>query len=415
MSTIVWLRGTPLANLLGSLSNSQCQPSWFKSVLFALFRWFYVLFTWIVLLVLMTMIGGTCGFLLWLATIVIVLMIRARSADTERRSLFWLLAAAMEKGIPLPATVQAFAAERHDKLGRQARQLAQLLEGGMPLDVALLESVRRVPTEVLLSIRSGGESDDRGRGVKNAISTLANLDTSAHAAIGRLVYLVVFLCFAAGVIAFIAFKIVPAFQKIFEDFKTPLPPTTQTMIQGMYFVAHYQFIGFFVLAGLLATLLFTLAHYIGLTTWDPPLLRRFAVPLEAANVLRCLSDAVVAQRPLGLAVGTLARRHPKEYIRRKLQFASQRISDGGDWCDSLAAAGLLRPADVGVIKASQRVGNLSWALDDMADRLARKFSSWLIGLLSIGFPLVILVFAAIVLLVVVGLFIPLAQLILHLS
>jgi type II secretory pathway component PulF len=416
MSLIVWLRRTALGLLLCGLSSySDRSPSWFKTTFFGLFRGAYVLLTAAVLLLTMTIIGGPCGFLLWMATVVIALMIKVRFGDMERRSLFWSLAVAIEKGIPLPAAVRAFAAERHDKLGRQSRELARLLEVGTPLDAALAQSVSRIPSDVLLSLRAGPESRGMAARLKNSGRTAAHLDSAMHAAIARMVYLVVFLCFAAGVIGYLAMEIVPAFQKIFADFHTPLPPTTQTMIRGLYFAAHYQFVGFAILAGLLAMLLFTLARYVGLIEWDPPLLRRFSLPLEGATVLRWLADSVEGQRPLGTAVGTLARRHPKLHIRRQLHLASQRISDGGDWCDSLAAAGLVPRGEAGVLKAAQRVGNLPWAMDDMADRLARKFTSRLTGLLSIGFPLVMLVFAAVVLLVVVGLFVPLAQLVIHLS
>ena len=210
-------------------------------------------------------------------------------------------------------------------------------------------------------------------------------------------------------------QILPAFQKIFDDFHTSLPTPTIKLIQALVLAGHFQVIGFAVLGVLLAILLFTLARYIGIIEWDPPLLRRFALPLEGATVLRWLADAVDGQRPLSTAVGTLARKHPKLYMRRQLHLASQRISDGADWCDSLAETGLVPRVEAGVLKAAQRVGNLPWALDDMADRLARRFTARLTGLLSIGFPVVLLMFAAVVFLVVVGMFIPLANLVAHLS
>ena len=293
--------------------------------------------------------------------------------------------------------------------------MAQLLEDGAPLDAALCQAVRRIPNDVLLGLRAGADSRGMASRLKNAGRGAAHLDGAMNAAIARMVYLILFLCFAAGVIAYLAMEILPSFQKIFADFHTTLPPTTTNLIGALAFAEHYQAIGFAVLAGLLAILLFTLARYVGIVEWDPPLLRRFALPLEGATVLRWLADSVDGQRPLGAAVGSLARKHPKLYMRRRLHAASRRISDGADWCDSLAATGLVPQAEAGVLKAAQRVGNLPWALDDMADRLSRRFTARLTGLLSIGFPLIVLVFAAVVFLVVAGLFIPLATLVFHLA
>jgi len=88
---------------------------------------------------------------------------------------------------------------------------------------------------------------------------------------------------------------------------------------------------------------------------------------------------------------------------------------GAHWCDSLESSGLLPSAEAGVLRAAERVGNLVWAMNEMADRLTRKFTTRLTAVLSVGFPVVLLLFAGVVFLVAVGLFFPLAHLISHLA
>ena len=240
MSIVILLRATPVGVLLGGLTNySQRRTPLLRSLFFRLFRWAYILLTLAILLAAMLLIAGPCGLLLWMATVVIALMIKVRVGDMERRSLFWSLAVAIEKGIPLPAAAQAFAAERRDKLGRQARRLAQLLEDGAPLDAALCQSVRRIPNDVLLGLRAGADSRGMASRLKNAGRGAAHLDGAMNAAIARMVYLILFLCFAAGVIAYLAIDILPAFQKIFADFHTTLPPTTTNLIGALAFAEHY--------------------------------------------------------------------------------------------------------------------------------------------------------------------------------
>ena len=53
---------------------------------------------------------------------------------------------------------------------------------------------------------------------------------------------------------------------------------------------------------------------------------------------------------------------------------------------------LLSAGDAGLLKAAERVGNLSWAMNQTADRLLRRFTTRLLGTMSIGFPVIVLVF-----------------------
>jgi type II secretory pathway component PulF len=61
------------------------------------------------------------------------------------------------------------------------------------------------------------------------------------------------------------------------------------------------------------------------------------------------------------------------------------------------------------------VGNLPWALSSMADRLSRKFITRASGLIAIGFPLILFLFAAIVFWVTYAMIEPLAALISELA
>jgi type IV pilus assembly protein PilC len=59
---------------------------------------------------------------------------------------------------------------------------------------------------------------------------------------GALVYPVVVVTFAVGILIFIMLRIVPAFQKIFADFGADLPPMTQMLIFASENVARYWYL-----------------------------------------------------------------------------------------------------------------------------------------------------------------------------
>jgi type II secretory pathway component PulF len=77
----------------------------------------------------------------------------------------------------------------------------------------------------------------------------------------------------------------------------------------------------------------------------------------------------------------------------------------------LNGAGLLQSADAGVLQAAQRVGNLPWALNAIADRLQRRFMTRMTLIGSVGFPLVLLLIASAVCLVALSIFASMANLI----
>ncbi len=59
---------------------------------------------------------------------------------------------------------------------------------------------------------------------------------------GALTYPIAVVVFAVGILVFIMIKIVPAFQKIFADFETELPPLTQTLIFLADVVQNYWYL-----------------------------------------------------------------------------------------------------------------------------------------------------------------------------
>jgi type II secretory pathway component PulF len=152
-------------------------------------------------------------------------------------------------------------------------------------------------------------------------------------------------------------------------------------------------------------------QYIGWLHRDVPLLGRLALFSDGAVVMRALSMSVRQRIPLEQMVAMLSRLYPRWSIRSRLQMAGQQIQSGGNWCDSLLRVGILRPADAAVLQAAERVGNLEWALEEMAESRIRRFAYRMRIWLNILFPLVILLFGLLVAFYVIGLFLPLVGLI----
>ena len=116
-------------------------------------------------------------------------------------------------------------------------------------------------------------------------------------------------------------------------------------------------------------------------------------------------------RPIRETIAILARGYPRWWIRAKLIRVWQDMDRGEDWCVSLRRRRLIGQAEYGVLQAAQRVGNISWALHEMAAGTRRRLVYRIYAWFQVLFPLVIFAYGAVVAVIVVALFMPLVVLI----
>jgi type II secretory pathway component PulF len=365
-----------------------------------------------------TPLGGILGswaFFLWIAILIIALVSKMRFGDSRRRALLSLIAVAIEKGIPLAPIVRAFAAERDDKLAEQAQRMAMALDQGTRIDAAIEQSGIRLPIDALVAVRGGLGGKSLAPLLRDSASKAAKNDFLVQGAAGRMFYLIVLAIATFAMAMYVVTQIVPTYLRIFNQFRTPPPGVVVALQESFSIFSENWPIGALIFMATLGSLVFAAARYAGLIHWDPPLVRRFTKPLDSAIIIRTLAKSVDAHVALRETMTSLANSYPRPYIRRRLTQASRQIEHGAHWCDSLVRSGLLSKADGAVLAAADRLGNLAWALDDMANRLERRFTNRLTGLLAIGIPAVLVLFGLVVLFISAGMIYPLARLILHLS
>ena len=133
--------------------------------------------------------------------------------------------------------------------------------------------------------------------------------------------------------------------------------------------------------------------------------------LDTATVLDALATAAEHQRPLPQALASLATHSRNPSLRAQLQNVRRDVDHGADWCESLHQRRLVGRADLAILQAARRVGNLPWALQEMADSSRRRFLYRLQSIVQLVFPVVLLSYAAVAALFVAALFTPLVELI----
>lgn len=343
--------------------------------------------------------------LIWFCALVIVLMFAYERKRVENRAFVWLLGTAVDKGIPLAAAVRAYADEHNHRLGRKARRLARHLDQGRSLDDALAAARISVPTDALVALRTVTITHSAAPLVKSFRDQTA-IDATIESAFSKFVYAALLVFFAMAAVVILGVKALPMHSYICQEFKV-MPTTTRSLIaftQAMLpigGVAVLLFLGALVVIDILFRL-------IGVRP-ENRLLRLITLPLDRSTILRSLANAVEHRTPITLMVDALAKKYPKPHIRKRLGNSAGRIAGGANWCDSLRASGLLSMAEAGLLKAAERVGNLGWALNELADRLVRKFVARTNQLLTIGFPLFLFLYGALLFSIGLALLDPLKQ------
>ena len=378
----------------------------------AVLGWTLLLVGLFALVGLMTHVACLFG---WLATAGVLVCIRGRDRNLELRALLWNLMIAAERSIPLDAAARAFAAERGGRLGNRAIDLADYLEAGLPLALALQRSGHRCPPAVLLAANLGQQTGQLGPALRQALGRSDEFEVLLRSTTEKLFYLGFLVVFGLGIWTFILLKIMPVFQKIFQEFGLQLPAVTQGIIAASSFaVSSWPLILLLALV-VLVFLVGALLYYAG---WSPRLLPGLGWlwwRADCAVILRWLATAVRQERPLTEMVRLLAGYFPQRSLRRRLEGSAKRIDHGADWCDCLYQAGVIRRPEQAVFQAAARTGNLAWALDEMADSSVRRSAYRLRAFLNVAFPLVVMLYGGGVFAVAAGVLLPLFSLIQSLS
>lgn len=366
---------------------------------------------WVLLLVgLFSFVGliWNVAFLIgWLATAVALLSVLCRDRNLELRALLWNLMVAAERGIPLEAAARTFADEQTGRARTRALDLADYLEAGLPLSLALRRSRHRVPPAVSLAADLGQQTNQLGPALRKALTRSDDFEVILRTTTEKLFYLAFLSVFGLGIWIFVLIKIMPVFEKLLRDFGISVPSATKLVLN----VSEFAVVWWPGLAMLcLLALAFVISGLLYYAGWSPRVLPGLSWlwwRADCAVVLRWLAVAVKQNRPLGEMVRLLAGYFPQRHLGRRLEWSAKRIEHGADWSDCLRQAGVIRRPERAVFQAAERVGNLAWALEEMADSSVRRSAYRLQAFTSVAFPVLVAVFGGGIFLMAAGVLLPL--------
>ena len=357
---------------------------------------------------------GFLGLILGLASVVCVGLAWSKHLEVQRQLFASLLSVVVDKQINLPAALNQVAEHDPGILGKWARQLAQRVGAGTPVPAAIDEAWRSFPHFTSALARVGAATGSMGSALREAVTAATAHQALGQVASNRLLYLLLIVFIGQCVFTFMMIKIVPTFEMILDDFGMELPALTSAVILGSRYFVDYALLPAIVGSGLvMAGLVYCVLWMAFQLRW----IRR--LPLDSwhhrsaqrAILLRSLALAAERELPLVQTFTALAVGHRADAIGRRLSSVVHDVEQGMNWCESLYEQRLISRLDLAVLQSAERLGNLPWALRTLADRGVRRYGHWLEAMVQVAFPCFIVFLGLLVLMFVVGMFMPITQMI----
>jgi type IV pilus assembly protein PilC len=297
---------------------------------------------------------------------------------------------------------------RQHSYDRKIALVVRLLENGSSLS-ASLKSTPGVGSREMVLAAAVGEATGT---LPACLAGTVRQHTSVVwlEVLSRFLYPLILLLFLGNVAAFWLVLIAPRLQKIFRDFKHQMPAMTAHLMDAGWFLAHYGWAVLLALAAVSTTLVWVLRS--PAARWYIPGLRRFYRMHVQGRIMRMLGVTLRAGQTVPQALALLSNSgYFGHFLKRRLQCSRSLIEHGTELADGLHETELVPAAAIPLIHSAQRAGNLPWALEEVGDRLAERGSRLLRRFSMVVAPMVLLAVGALVGYFVIGVFIPLIEMI----
>ena len=327
-----------------------------------------------------------------------------RFRRSEEKRLIWLVAIAAEQGISLPQMARSYAGANGGEMAERATRFAELVESGASVTNALAQ-VRHRPTP-LATITMEICADPRSWGKAIRLERIEE-DESLRREIDRAIYLPLVVLLATTIFSVMSVTLMPRIQSILEQLDVQVPaaalPFQWLLAQSQRFSFVTILIGLFVATSAIVVL----AAQLGVIPRHFPGASRFMFLYDSASIMRILAATIRENRSIQDSIKVMSKRFPGKHLRRRLGRVATETESGAAWYDSLRNQRILSKEEHAIVSAAERVGNLGWALEAVAERKLRRFGIRLRLWFNILFPLTLILFGLAVLVVLLGFYLPL--------
>lgn len=225
-------------------------------------------------------------------------------------------------------------------------------------------------------------------------------------------YPIIVLVVIAAAVAVVNFAVIPAFAKIFEAQKVPLPLLTQFLIgTSNFFLAYWP-----AMLASLAAAVFGAQMYVatenGRYQWDRwktrlPLAGPIILRATLARFARGMALAMRAGVPIVQAMSVVAEVVSNAHMALRIQQMRDGVERGESVLRTATAAGIFTPVVLEMISVGEETGELDDLMTEVADMYEREVDYDIKNLAANIEPILTIVLGVMVLILALGVFLPL--------
>lgn len=334
--------------------------------------------------------------------------------DAARLLLTRQLATLVQAGLPLDEALAALAEGAEGRIRRITLALRARVMEGDALAQALAEFPGSFDALYRASVAAGEQSGRLAPVLLRLAQHLEARDALRRRLIGALAYPLLLLVVATLVVTGLMLYVVPEVTGVFLRTGQTLPWPTRLLMALSDLLTGHPLVTLLLPAALLASGVM-LWRREAIRQWRDrqwlrlPLLGRLLLAMESARFARTLALLGAAAVPLLDALKLAGDTVQNRVLRSALGGVAARVREGTPLARALAQSGRFPPVATRLIASGERAGRLDTMLDEAADQLERELDTATSLAMSALGPAVILAVGAMVLFIVLAILLPIFE------
>jgi type IV pilus assembly protein PilC len=289
------------------------------------------------------------------------------------------------------------------------------VRGGVALSDAFGDHGELFPRVYTASLLAGERSGNLDAILRRYVVYEKVIDTVRRRTISALIYPVILIALAIGLVGIIVLRVVPAFSDFYASFDAELPLSTR-IILGVSNFAQEQY--------LLVTAIAVLASAV-FAAWIRrpgqrarfdhlvlaiPFLGQTARKFVTAQMARTLATLLGGGIPLVNSLEVTARSVSNHHMAKELEVVTQRVREGQGLAVALTARGVVPDVALKMIEVGESTGSLQEMLSSLADFYDEEVETSVSRFVTFIEPALLVVMGVVIAVLVLALYMPLFQL-----
>ena len=329
------------------------------------------------------------------------------------------LSTLISAGLPLLRSLRTLGKQEKDaNLKKIMLGLSESVEGGTTFSEALTQHPKAFNKLYVNMVKAG----ELGGVLEIVLTRLAEFAEKSQRIKGKvtsaMVYPLVVLTIAVGIVTFLMLFIVPKFEAIFKDMLggRPLPFITQMIMDLSRFIQG----NFLLIAGAIVVAVFAtrfamkmpgVAAAVDNYKLKIPLFGDMLTKTSVARFSRTLGTLVSSGVPILQALNITRDTAGNLRVSKAVESIHDNVKEGESMVTPMEASGIFPPMVVSMVQVGEETGQLPDMLTKVADVFEEEVDNAVSGLTSLLEPVMIVLLALVVGTIVVALFLPLITII----